>query len=189
MAIGRLTSASVVVLSLSLAAAGVRAQDGEADENDYDEEGVVEIGGSIGTSWNENLFTVDLSPQIGWFLATGFELSLIVRGEYVNEEEDDGTRTSTKAGSAVIEPSYHFPIQDESVFAFGGLGVGGGYDGEHPDFELVPRVGLNVELGRAAVLTPAVRVPVLFGQNQGPANDEAGVLVGFAFEIGVTSVL
>ena len=89
-----------------------------------------------------------------------------------------------------MEPSYHLPLDDEeSLFAFGGLGVGVGYDGDNPDFELIPRVGLNIEVGSRALLNPAIGMPILFGEKKGPLNDEFGVEAGFLVEVGVTTVL
>lgn len=161
----------------------------DADVNDYDEAGVVEVGGSVGLDWTDDLFTIDVGPTIGWFVFEGFEISLIAKFLYENEEEDDGSRTRTRAGSLVLEPSYHFPLYDESLFGFGGLGLGGGYDGDDPDFEIIPRVGLNIEIGRAGVLTPALRVPILMGPGKGGDDDEFGVQAGFGFEAGFTTTL
>jgi hypothetical protein len=165
------------------------AGDDDCPEKDYNDVGVVELGGSVGVNWTEDLFSVDAGPSIGWFLLEGFELSLIMRLEYENEEDDDGVRTRNTVGSLIVEPSYHFPIREQSLYGFGGLGIGVGYDGDDPDFELVPRVGLNVELGPSGVLTPAIRVPILVGRNSGENDDELGVDPGFAFEVGFTTTM
>ena len=53
---------------------------------------------------------------------------------------------------------------------------------------VVPRVGLNVDVGRSAVFTPALAVPMLFGKGQGgPADDLSSFLVGLQFEAGFTT--
>jgi hypothetical protein len=160
----------------------------EGEENPYATKGTFEFGGSVATSWTPSLFELDIKPQVGWFVADRFELSAILSFGYENEV-DGGERVSTQSGAFIVEPSYHFPIGEESLFAFGGLGAGVGYDGDNPDFELIPRVGLNIEVGSRGVLSPAVGLPILFGEKKGPNNDEFGVEAGFAVEIGVTTVL
>ena len=158
------------------------------EENPYATEGTVEFGGSIGTSWVPSMFTLDLKPQVGYFVSDNVELSGILSFGYVNEE-DDGERVSTQTGALIFEPSYHFPIHEDSLFAFGGLGAGVGYDGDNPDFQLIPRFGLNIEVGSRSMINPAISVPILFGQKGGADNDEFGVEGGFEIEVGVTSVL
>src|SRR5690606_12909841 len=105
----------------------------DEDEDDYNEAGVVEVGGALGFSWTDELFTLDLGPTIGWFVVDGFEISLIGRLEYENAEQEDGSREDGWTGSLVVEPSYHVPIHAEALYAFGGLGIGAGYDGDDPD--------------------------------------------------------
>ena len=139
------------------------------DENPYGSKGTFEFGGSVATSWTPSLFELDIKPQAGWFIADRVELSAIVSFGYENEA-DGGERVSTQSG------------------AFG-LGVGVGYDGDNPDFELIPRVGLNIEVGSRALLNPAIGMPILFGEKKGPLNDEFGVEAGFLVEVGVTTVL
>ena len=163
--------------------------DEDADDNHYTDEGNFEIGGSIGFDWTSDLFRLSVGPSLGYFVADRFELSLIARIEYQNAELADGSREDAKSGSIVFEPSYHLPIASESVLGLFGLGIGAGYDGENPDFELIPRLGLNIEVGRAGVLTPALRVPILFGEGKCDVEDEFGVQAGLGFEIGVTTVL
>lgn len=159
------------------------------DENPYGSKGTFEFGGSVATSWTPSLFELDIKPQAGWFIADRVELSAIVSFGYENEA-DGGERVSTQSGAFIVEPSYHLPLDDEeSLFAFGGLGVGVGYDGDNPDFELIPRVGLNIEVGSRALLNPAIGMPILFGEKKGPLNDEFGVEAGFLVEVGVTTVL
>jgi hypothetical protein len=174
-----------VVASLT-GIAGARAELA-AEDNDYDTKGLFELGGNVGMDWNKDLFTLDLSPSLGYFVMDNVELTGFLRFDYENVAVA-GDRVTTKRGSLVIEPSYHFDIYSETLFAFAGLGIGAGYDGQHPDFELIPRVGLNIEVGRSGVLTPALRFPLLFGRNIGPDN-HSGMLAGFAIEAGFTTTL
>lgn len=162
--------------------------DEDHDENHYTDEGTFEVGGTIGFDWTSDLFTLNAGPTVGWFVADRFELSALLRVGYQSVEQADGTRDELTTGSFVIEPSYHFPLQNEALFGQVGVGIGAGYDGEHPDFEIIPRIGLNIEVGRAGVLTPAFRVPILFGKNQGD-EDDFGVKTGLSFELGITTVL
>ena len=51
-----------------------------------------------------------------------------------------------------------------------------GYDGDNYDFEVIPRVGLKIGVGRSGELTVATRVPII--------TDSDGTLVGVGFEAG-----
>jgi hypothetical protein len=168
------------LIALAACAAGTpcaRAQaEGAREDKANDSEDTVEIGGSPGTNWSEEPFPIELNPEVGWLASDGVEWSGILRFVY-EIEAAAGARASTKHGARVFGPSYRFhPIRDELVFAFRGLGVGVGRDGDRADFELVPRVGLNIDLGRSGVLNPALRVPIQFGS-------------GFAVELAVTTRL
>ena len=73
------------------------------------------------------------------------------------------------------------------MFVFAGLGVGVGYDGDNPDFELIPRAGLNVAaIGRSGVLTPEVTVPIKIGESFGEDGD-VGTDVGLMLGVGFTT--
>ena len=60
----------------------------------------------------------------------------------------------------MLEPSYHLPLREE-LFLLSGVGLGVGHDGDNFDFEIIPRMGLNVGVGLVGVLTPALRVPII----------------------------
>jgi hypothetical protein len=152
--------------------------EGESSDGDgvYGRKGTVELGGSIGIDWTNNAFSAEVSPTIGYFLADLVELSALLRFSYQSQEDDDGGgRTSIKKGAFVIEPSYHVILQEE-LFLETGLGVGVGYDGDNADFELIPRVGLNIGVGLVGLLTPAISVPILF--------DADGTTAGLGFQVG-----
>ncbi len=155
--------------------------------NEYGRRGILEVGGSVGFSWNRDIWDIDLEPSIGYFLLDRVELSLLLNIEYVNAKLPDGTRDHTNTGSILLEPSYHHPLCD-TVFAFVGLGAGFSYNGSNPAFDLEPRVGLNVEIGRSGVFSPALAVPILIGSGQGgPREDPSNVLVGLEFMAGITT--
>jgi hypothetical protein len=161
--------------------------EGEAAENDYGRKGVFEFGGSVGFAWNKDIWDLDLTPSIGYFVADRIQLSLLVGISYESARLPDGTRGHQSRGTVLVEPSYHLPVCD-ALFVFGGLGAGFAYNGSNPAFDLQPRVGLNVEVGRSGVFTPAFAMPILFGSGQGgPIEDPATVLVGLVFEAGFTT--
>ena len=153
----------------------------------YGQAGVYEVGGSVGFFWDDPEFTVSVSPSFGVFLLEYFEISVILDLEYVSDEDPDtGERAGSTTVIAVIEPSYHLPL-DEGLYLLTGLGVGVGYDGEIVGLELIPRVGLNIGIGRSGILTPAARVPILLGVGTVDEDDgfEASVEVGL--EVGYTT--
>ncbi|MES2641963.1 MAG: hypothetical protein V4850_20910 [Myxococcota bacterium] len=175
--------AMAIVLVGGMGAA--RAQEAEdPDDGVYSDEGSVEVGGSLAVSWTKDLFAVHLGPSVGWFVRDNVEVSVLTRLSHLRP----AAAVATTSGSVVLEPSFHLPLSEaRQVFLFGGLGVGVGYDGDHADLEVIPRVGMNLEIGRSGVLTPAARVPIQIGRHAGPADDEVGAEVGFAFEVGMTT--
>jgi hypothetical protein len=141
----------------------------------YGKQGTVELGGSVAIGWTSDTFNLDVSPSVGYFVVDRVELSTLLRISYASQEDDTGERTSLKGGALVFEPSYHLPLAEE-LFLLSGLGLGVGHDGDNFDFEMIPRLGLNIGVGLVGVLTPALRVPV--------AIDGDGTTVGMGFEIG-----
>lgn len=179
---GALAALSVALPMLCTGAAlaapeAAAATTGEEEDEEYTDSGVFELGGRVGLEWTEDEFTITASPTIGYFVVDFVELSLIFTFDYRSIEDEAGERTSTKSGALIFEPSYHLPLQ-EGLYLFGGVGVGAGYDGDNVDFELIPRVGLNIGVGRSGVLSPAARVPILV--------DSDGTTAGFGFEAGYT---
>ena len=182
-----LASALANGASAQEATAADEDEDEDEDEGEYTDEGTMELGGSLSTAWTREDFNIALSPSFGYFVRDRIELSLIGRLEYENEEEDGG-RVRTRSASLVFEPSYHHPFLPDRLYAFGGLGVGVGYDGDHPELDIVPRVGLNITVAESGIITPAFRVPIQIGKSYG-SGDGVGVLPGFSFELGITTTL
>ncbi|HLV64537.1 MAG TPA: hypothetical protein VKY73_01940 [Polyangiaceae bacterium] len=150
----------------------------EEEDDDYAEAGVLELGGRLGVNWSEDTFGIEGSPSIGYFVVEFVELSAIARISYVNQRDaDTGEREKTQAYALVLEPSYHVPLR-EGLFVFGGLGVGVGHDGDDFDFEMIPRVGLNISVTLHGILSPSVSVPIVM--------DADGTVVGLATEVGYT---
>jgi hypothetical protein len=149
----------------------------EEGENDYATKGTWEMGGGFDFSWTRASYDIGFGPQLGYFIADRVEISLLAEVDYENVKLPGGDREGAWFADIVIEPSYHHPLT-ESLFIFAGLGVGLGYDFNHPQFDLKPRAGFNIEVGRSGIFTPAVEVPLFMGKNHGPTDDEFGVDVG-----------
>lgn len=148
----------------------------QEEDEEYAEQNVIEVGGTAAFLWTEDAVTLDLSPTVGYFIVEYVELSAFLRVAYERREDPEtGERASTKHGALILEPSYHIPLR-EALFLFGGLGLGVGYDGDNYDFEVIPRVGLRIGVGRSGELTVATRVPII--------TDSDGTLVGVGFEAG-----
>lgn len=131
----------------------VEKQAGTGGTIAYSEAGVVELGGSAGFSMAGELTTASLKPQIGWFVADNFQISGLMDFTYADAGVDDAVRVS-----ALAEPSYHLPFSD-TVFGFAGVGAGVQYaEGAGTGLAIVPRIGMNLLVGRSGIFTPSVNV-------------------------------
>jgi hypothetical protein len=148
------------------------------DQEEYAKAGTLELGGSMSLSWGNDVFSIEAGPSIGFFFWDRIELSLLIDFDYTRIH-DDATDTSTDVTSSsfLLEPSYHHQIHDE-LYVFAGLGVGLSTSASDLAFEVDPRVGLNIEIGRSGVFTPALEMPIRFG------NDS---WVGLEIEMGFTT--
>jgi hypothetical protein len=160
-----------------------RDEGGADDESEgrpaYGQKGAVELGGSVGLNWTNDAFGLDLSPTVGYFIMDRVELSALLRISYEDQEDDDGERESVKSGALIFEPSYHLPVREE-VFVLAGLGMGIGHDDEEFDFEIIPRVGLNIGIDLVGVVTPSLKMPILI--------DNDGTSAGLGLEVGYSVV-
>jgi hypothetical protein len=87
---------------------------------------------------------------------------------------------------ALFEPSFHLPIGNQ-LFAFLGLGMGPQFI-EHAGtgFTFVPRVGVNIKVGKSGVFTPSLslvyssqtEIPIAAGVLN-PATVMFGVGIGY----------
>lgn len=182
---------SALALMTTAVAGGVAAAEPPQDDYyqgvSYGARNTFELGGALAVSWTSDLFTLDFGPSVGWFVADMFELSAFIRVDYENDKAADGSRSSTTTASVVLEPSYHWALKPGLVYAFGGLGVGVAHDATDFQLKTVPRVGVNIEIGRSGVINPGIRVPILLGPNSGPTGDDFGVDAGFEFEMSYTT--
>jgi hypothetical protein len=148
------------------------------EANPYAKQGTLEVGGTISFDWEKDTFSAAVGPTVGYFITDRVELSALFN---VNFERDDtdvtGGRRVSRDGDVAFEPSYHYFLTS-TVLAFGGLGFGVAYDDEGTNFEMVPRFGLNIEIGSNSVLTPAVRIPIVFKSSDTWAG--ASIEIGFS---------
>jgi opacity protein-like surface antigen len=117
----------------------------------YGEAGVREVGGSAGLAMAQNIRAINFSPSIGVFLADRFELSGIL--DVTNMKAGSSSATIY---SALAEPSFHVPINDQ-MLGFVGVGVGASYVSElGTALAVAPRVGLDFRIGHAGILRPSL---------------------------------
>jgi hypothetical protein len=122
-----------------------------APELKYAEMGVMELGASAGLMLASNVRDVNFSPSLGYFIGDKFELSGI--GSVSNVKA--GNESST-VFTALIEPSFHFQM-DQNLYLLVGTGVGAAYiDGLGTALAVAPRVGFNFIVGKSGVLTPSL---------------------------------
>ncbi len=118
----------------------------------YGRAGVLELGGSAGLTLAQDIHVVNFSPSIGWFLVDNFELSGIL--DVANLKAGEGT--SATIWSALVEPSFHLPI-NRSMFGFVGMGVGAAYVSElGTGLAVAPRIGMDFLVGRSGILRPSL---------------------------------
>ncbi len=180
-----MTNKPIAPVMLGLAAAAVFfggapafAQAQQEDVNDYARARTFEVGGALTGDWSPSEFTLGMRPSIGYFIADGFELSLLGALDYENLRAADGTRTDDLTFAVLLEPSYHLPVSS-SVAVFGGLGVGVAFVADHPLFDVAPRVGLNIEVGRSGVFTPQISVPIFVGRRSDPTEPTTTASLSF----------
>ena len=160
----------------------VTQQAGIGGTQAYGRRGVLELGGAFGFTSASDFSQVNFTPSIGWFLVDDLEASLLLG---YNRVSADGEKSDYF--TALVEPSLHLPL-DESLFIFGGLGVGGAYaEGPGAGFAVAPRLGLNVMVGRSGVFTPAFNFTWATGDViQTPSGSLLAVNTSYGFNAGYT---
>jgi hypothetical protein len=169
--------AAVIIATLLVAAPSVRAE--HEEENPYGKKGALEVGGNVRLEWGEDTFDAAVGPTLGYFFADRLELSTLLTFDF-SRDSTGPVREFSRGGDFLIEPSYHHPF---TPTVFGEVAVGGGiaWDPDSVDPEVVPKVGMNFDIGNATVLTPAFRLPIVF--------EEGDTQVGFDFLIGFSAAM
>lgn len=164
---------------------GEEAEEDNAEE--YVQQGNIELGGAVGLSFQENLYTITATPTFGYFFYDRWEISAQLNLVYTRERDEImDVDFVTKSGAIVVEPSYHHPLGDD-LLALAGLGVGTGWDGDHWDFEIIPRLGMNVLTTGSTAITPSVRLPIKIGESFGDMEGDVGADVALTFDVAVTT--
>lgn len=131
-------------------------QAGVGSPTGYGRAGVLELGGSAGFTAAPDFTQVNVTPEIGWFVADNLQLSGRIGYTYARTKDSNGMTNSGSLTSAIIEPSYHLPF-NRTTFGFLGVGMGAAYvSGPGLGFALAPRIGANIMVGRSGILTPAL---------------------------------
>ena len=139
------------VASPGLPAGGIVSQAGVGGVVGYGRAGVLELGGSAGFAFAKDYRSMNFSPSVGWFLADNLEISAILSIENIKNFDDSST-----LWSALLEPSYHVPL-NRSMFVFAGIGAGAAHvSALGTGFAVAPRLGMNFMVGRSGVLTPSI---------------------------------
>lgn len=122
------------------------------DDVIYGRKGTREAGASMGLMMSSKFRSVSLAPQFGWFVADNMRLSGILAVQSVKANGE-----SAVTYSALVEPSYHMPVQDK-IFGFLGMGVGISYeDTLGAGLTIAPRLGASFLFGDSGVLTPSLQ--------------------------------
>jgi hypothetical protein len=173
------------VASPGIPSGGIIRQAGVGGVVGYGRAGVLELGGSAGFAFASDYRNMNLSPTVGWFVADNLELSAILSLSNIKTGDNSAT-----LWSALLEPSYHVPI-NRSVFGFLGLGVGASHvTNLGSGFAMAPRIGMNLMVGRSAVLTPSLSYQYTTIESEmGPADvTVVGITSSTRFNVGYTAM-
>lgn len=130
---------------------GVVEQAGIGGTTAYGRAGVLELGGHAGFMLAPGFRNINIAPMVGWFVADNIEVSGILGLSNIRAGDSSAT-----VWSALVEPSYHIPV-NRTLFGFFGMGIGAAYVSElGAGLAVAPRVGLNFLVGRSGVLTPSL---------------------------------
>jgi hypothetical protein len=144
----------------------------------YAAAGVLEVGGGGSILGRDGGMLARVTPYAGWFVFDGIELTL-------SNEIDIGysglDRMWRVAFVLALEPSVHVPLDRRLWIAFG---VGGGllYNGVEAGAIVVPRIGLDILIGRSGML----HLSAIFRYASTPIFDLVGrVQVGQPWDVGL----
>jgi hypothetical protein len=152
----------------------------------YGRAGVLELGGSASFSTASDYTELSIAPSIGWFVANNFELTGILRFNYLNVETEEGGGSAT-SWAILAEPSYHIPFSS-TLFGFVGVGAGVAHQNDEFGFAVAPRLGINFLVGRSGVLTPAIfaNYSTTEAVTTNTGQTLVGVTASFGMQVGYT---
>src|SRR5688572_27540016 len=148
--------------------------------------GTLEVGGAVGASFSDDISAATAAATGGFFPVTGIQLSLTFQIAYLDVKDRMGDTVVDTGAALLFEPSFHYPLGGR-VLLVGGLGVGGGYDGDEIAGQIVPSLGFDVVATRRMILTPALRVPIAITDTTEPGYD-FDADVGFGLDVGISAI-
>jgi hypothetical protein len=154
----------------------VAVKAGEGSPIAYGRASVVELGGSLAFTHQSETTIFTFTPTFGYFVADGFELSVLPELRITDVEGEDGGENAADVSiGGAVEPSFHLAF-NPSVYGFLALGLGVRY-AEDPGFDLFfrPSIGMDILIGRSGILKPALFMDV--GVNEG--TTAGGFQAGF----------
>ncbi len=154
---------------------GITEQAGVGGNQGYARAGVLELGGSASFTKAEDLTEISFTPAVGWFIIDNLQLTGLLAWNFAKGGTGDGAHVL----SAMVEPSFYYPM-DDSRFIFAGLGAGIQYmdsPTSETGFAIAPRVGYKQLVGRSGLVSLDVR-PV-FSFNDDIEARGGNTLIGF----------
>jgi hypothetical protein len=160
----------------------------------YGHAGMFELGGFANFSGANTFTSIQVSPTAGFFIYDNLELTGILGFNYVHQTFDaGGTEVSNHKTIVRVlgEPSYHFAI-GPTTWIFLGIGAGVasvpvGNDRSSVGFDVAPRVGANLLIGKSGLLSPALFIDYTTGEAlQTNGNSLLGVNTTYGMQAGYT---
>jgi hypothetical protein len=160
----------------------------------YGHAGVFELGGFVDFTGASSFTSIQVSPTAGFFVYDNLELTGIMGFNYVHQTFDVGGVEVSNHKTIVRvlgEPSYHFAVTS-NTWLFLGIGAGVasvpvGNDRSSVGFDVAPRVGANLLIGRSGILSPAFFIDYTTGEAlQTSGSSILGVNTTYGMQAGYT---
>jgi hypothetical protein len=160
----------------------------------YGQKGVFELGGFVDFTGASSFTSIQVSPTAGFFVFDNLELTGILGFNYVHQTFDVGGAEVSNHKTIVRvlgEPSYHFAVT-ANTWLFVGIGAGVasvpvGNDRSSVGFDVAPRVGANLLIGRSGLLSPAFFIDYTTGEAlQTSGSSLLGVNTTYGMQAGYT---
>jgi hypothetical protein len=144
---------------------------------------VLEVGGTGSVMGTADFVSVRFAPFVGWFVADGVEL--IYTNEIIGGTRQDRAHFAFIASG---ELDVHLRITDR-LLIFAGPGVGALYNGSDVGLLLRPRLGLDILVGRSAILRPAFNFSWATVDMYDLGGDElADTRISYGLELGYSAM-
>ena len=138
-------------LAFALALLSLAAAPALAEDKEFNRKGTFEIGGGLGFESGDGATSVRVQPQVGWFLASSFELLFGARIEYEKNTLASPTGSSTNwaglAGAGYFIPLAGVYVGPQALLGFGHVG-----GPDKNQFTADGGLSLKVPFGNAALI-------------------------------------